>query len=115
MKKRFFGTDGVRGAVGKDPMSADFALRLASAAAQVLVPTGGGAIPAANIVSSREKAVPARKAINRNTMMKTSLKTRPILAPAIRFSPQVRFSKDVLSLMASSGPILRLTSIGTAR
>lgn len=41
MTKRFFGTDGVRGAVGKDPMSADFALRLASAAAQVLVPTGG--------------------------------------------------------------------------
>ena len=41
MNKRFFGTDGVRGAVGKDPMSADFALRLASAAAQVLVPTGG--------------------------------------------------------------------------
>ena len=41
MSKRFFGTDGVRGAVGKDPMSADFALRLASAAAQVLVPTGG--------------------------------------------------------------------------
>lgn len=41
MTKRFFGTDGVRGAVGKDPMSADFALRLASAAAQVLVPNGG--------------------------------------------------------------------------
>ncbi len=41
MNKSFFGTDGVRGAVGKDPMSADFALRLASAAAQVLVPTGG--------------------------------------------------------------------------
>jgi phosphoglucosamine mutase len=41
MSKRFFGTDGVRGTVGKDPMSADFALRLASAAAQVLVPAGG--------------------------------------------------------------------------
>lgn len=41
MSKKFFGTDGVRGEVGKDPMSADFALRLASAAAQVLVPTGG--------------------------------------------------------------------------
>jgi len=41
MTKRYFGTDGVRGAVGKDPMSADFALRLASAAAQVLVPSGG--------------------------------------------------------------------------
>ncbi|MGB5333602.1 MAG: phosphoglucosamine mutase [Woeseiaceae bacterium] len=41
MSKKFFGTDGVRGRVGKDPMTADFAMRLASAAAQVLVPTGG--------------------------------------------------------------------------
>jgi phosphoglucosamine mutase len=41
MSKRFFGTDGIRGKVGKDPMSADFAIRLASAAAQVLVPAGG--------------------------------------------------------------------------
>ena len=41
MGKKYFGTDGVRGTVGKDPMTADFALRLASAAAQVLVPTGG--------------------------------------------------------------------------
>ena len=39
--KRYFGTDGVRGEVGQNPMNADFALRLASAAAQVLVPTGG--------------------------------------------------------------------------
>ncbi|MCG8370815.1 MAG: phosphoglucosamine mutase [Proteobacteria bacterium] len=41
MSKRFFGTDGVRGTVGSDPMTADFAMRLASAAAQVLVPRGG--------------------------------------------------------------------------
>ena len=41
MSKSFFGTDGIRGTVGNDPMSADFALRLASAAAQVLVPAGG--------------------------------------------------------------------------
>jgi phosphoglucosamine mutase len=41
MSKKHFGTDGVRGIVGKDPMTADFALRLASAAAQVLVPKGG--------------------------------------------------------------------------
>ncbi len=41
MIKRFFGTDGIRGKVGNDPMSADFAIRLASAAAQVLVPAGG--------------------------------------------------------------------------
>jgi phosphoglucosamine mutase len=41
MSKKFFGTDGVRGTVGNDPMTADFAMRLASAAAQVLVPKGG--------------------------------------------------------------------------
>lgn len=41
MNKRFFGTDGIRGKVGSDPMTADFAMRLASAAAQVLVPRGG--------------------------------------------------------------------------
>lgn len=41
MGKQYFGTDGVRGTVGQDPMTADFAMRLASAAARVLVPTGG--------------------------------------------------------------------------
>ena len=44
MSKHYFGTDGVRGTVGKDPMTAEFALRLASAAAQVLVPTGGSVV-----------------------------------------------------------------------
>jgi len=41
MSKHFFGTDGVRGRVGTDPMTADFAMRLASASALVLVPRGG--------------------------------------------------------------------------
>lgn len=41
MTRKIFGTDGVRGTVGTDPMTADFAMRLASAAAQVLVPAGG--------------------------------------------------------------------------
>ena len=41
MPRRYFGTDGIRGRVGSDPMTVDFALRLASAAAQVLVPEGG--------------------------------------------------------------------------
>ena len=35
---RYFGTDGVRGRVGEAPMTVDFALRLASAAARVLAP-----------------------------------------------------------------------------
>ena len=41
MSRNYFGTEGVRGTVGSDPMTADFAMRLASAAAQVLVPQGG--------------------------------------------------------------------------
>jgi phosphoglucosamine mutase len=41
MGRRYFGTDGIRGQVGTDPMTVDFALRLASAAARVLAPQGG--------------------------------------------------------------------------
>ena len=41
MARRYFGTDGIRGRVGTDPMTVDFALRLASAAARVLTPRGG--------------------------------------------------------------------------
>ncbi len=41
MAREFFGTDGIRGKVGEHPMTAEFALRLASAAAQVLAPDGG--------------------------------------------------------------------------
>jgi phosphoglucosamine mutase len=37
----YFGTDGVRGRVGEPPMTVDFALRLASAAARILAPRGG--------------------------------------------------------------------------
>lgn len=37
----YFGTDGVRGRVGQEPMTVDFALRLAGAAARVLAPNGG--------------------------------------------------------------------------
>jgi phosphoglucosamine mutase len=41
MPRRYFGTDGIRGQVGTAPMTVDFALRLASAAARVLAPQGG--------------------------------------------------------------------------
>jgi phosphoglucosamine mutase len=41
MGRRYFGTDGVRGRVGEHPMTVDFALNLASAAARVLAPQGG--------------------------------------------------------------------------
>jgi phosphoglucosamine mutase len=44
MKRKHFGTDGVRGRVGHDPMTVEFALRLASAAARVLAPQGGTAL-----------------------------------------------------------------------
>jgi phosphoglucosamine mutase len=36
MKRRYFGTDGVRGAVGQSPMTADFVMRLGYAAGKVL-------------------------------------------------------------------------------
>ncbi|HTC44771.1 MAG TPA: phosphoglucosamine mutase, partial [Steroidobacteraceae bacterium] len=41
MARQYFGTDGVRGRVGQHPMTVDFALNLASAAARVLAPQGG--------------------------------------------------------------------------
>src|SRR2546426_793884 len=41
LERRYFGTDGVRGRVGEHPMTVDFALNLASAAARVLAPNGG--------------------------------------------------------------------------
>jgi phosphoglucosamine mutase len=44
MARKYFGTDGVRGEVGKAPMTVDFTLQLASAAARVLAPNGGKAI-----------------------------------------------------------------------
>ena len=44
MSRKYFGTDGVRGRVGEVPMTVDFAMRLASAAARVLAPQGGTAL-----------------------------------------------------------------------
>jgi phosphoglucosamine mutase len=41
MARKYFGTDGVRGKVGEAPMTVDFTLQLASAAARVLAPQGG--------------------------------------------------------------------------
>ncbi len=42
--RRYFGTDGIRGLVGEHPMTVDFALNLASAAARVLAPEGGAVL-----------------------------------------------------------------------
>ncbi len=44
MSRTYFGTDGVRGRVGEAPMTVDFALQLASAAARVLAPRGGSVL-----------------------------------------------------------------------
>lgn len=44
MSRKYFGTDGVRGRVGEAPMTVDFALQLASAAARVLAPGGGSVL-----------------------------------------------------------------------
>ncbi|MGD8497664.1 MAG: phosphoglucosamine mutase [Chromatiales bacterium] len=40
MEKRFFGTDGIRGRVGREPMTAEFILKLGWAAGRVLVGDG---------------------------------------------------------------------------
>jgi phosphoglucosamine mutase len=44
VSRTYFGTDGIRGRVGTDPMTVEFALRLASAAAQVLLREGGAVL-----------------------------------------------------------------------
>jgi len=44
VSRKYFGTDGVRGRVGDHPMTVEFALRLASAAARTLAPKGGTAL-----------------------------------------------------------------------
>jgi phosphoglucosamine mutase len=44
VSRKYFGTDGVRGRVGDPPLTVDFALRLASAAARVLAPNGGSVL-----------------------------------------------------------------------
>ncbi len=41
MARHYFGTDGIRGKVGEPPLTVDFVLNLASAAARVLAPQGG--------------------------------------------------------------------------
>lgn len=44
MTRKYFGTDGVRGRVGDPPLTVDFAVNLASAAARVLAPAGGSVL-----------------------------------------------------------------------
>ena len=44
MARKYFGTDGVRGRVGQPPLTVDFVLRLASAAARALAPEGGAVL-----------------------------------------------------------------------
>ncbi len=42
MSRRYFGTDGIRGRVGQDPMTAEFVMKLGWAAGKVLSQTGKG-------------------------------------------------------------------------
>ena len=59
MARKYFGTDGVRGRVGQEPMTVEFALRLASAAARVLAPNGGTALVGKDTRSRRASSLPA--------------------------------------------------------
>ena len=58
MARKYFGTDGVRGRVGQEPMTVEFALRLASAAARVLAPNGGTALVGKDTPRSRRASSP---------------------------------------------------------
>lgn len=44
MKKKYFGTDGIRGKVGKEPITAEFMLRLGAAMGRVLAREGSGKV-----------------------------------------------------------------------
>lgn len=44
MTRKYFGTDGIRGRVGKEPITAEFVLKLGWAAGKVLAPHGGGKV-----------------------------------------------------------------------
>ena len=44
MTKKYFGTDGIRGRVGKAPVTVEFVLKLGWAAGRVLAPNGGGKV-----------------------------------------------------------------------
>jgi phosphoglucosamine mutase len=46
LKRKYFGTDGVRGTVGEGPITPEFVLRLGHAAGRVLARTGGSGRPA---------------------------------------------------------------------
>ena len=48
MKKKYFGTDGIRGRVGEHPVTADFMLRLGRAAGTVLSNGGSRAVVIGN-------------------------------------------------------------------
>jgi len=45
MSRRYFGTDGIRGTVGRDPITPDFVLRLGHAVGRVLCAAGGSVRP----------------------------------------------------------------------
>lgn len=45
MSRRYFGTDGIRGTVGKEPITSDFVLRLGHAVGRVLCAAGGSTRP----------------------------------------------------------------------
>ena len=50
MTRKYFGTDGIRGKVGKEPITPDFVLRLGYAAGKVLARVrAGGERPAVQI------------------------------------------------------------------
>ena len=56
-KRRYFGTDGVRGEVGTPPITADFVLRLGWAAGRVLARRAGGADKAGPVLIGKDTRI----------------------------------------------------------
>ena len=52
IEKKYFGTDGIRGTVGKGPITPDFVLRLANAVGRVLVAAAAWAMLAVQLAAA---------------------------------------------------------------
>ncbi len=57
MSRKYFGTDGVRGLVGKAPITPDFVLKLGQAAGRVLVQAGGGTASRPTVLIGKDTRV----------------------------------------------------------
>jgi phosphoglucosamine mutase len=102
MGLQYFGTDGIRGRVGDAPMTVDFALRLASAAAKVLAPNGG------SVRRSRIRACPAissKRRWRRASWLRVDVRLiGPLPTPAVAYMTQRTGCDFGVMISASHNP-----------